>query len=90
MAQLVSQCLCVQTSHQETSQITSQRIRGGSATAATSYGACYDNNKRLETFNYYHKMLHPRRLSNLISDSVNINYLVFKYAIKNRKTAKNR
>ena len=32
-------------------------------------------------------MLHLRRLSNPISDSVNMNYLVSKYAITNRKTS---
>ena len=81
MAQLISQCLFVQTSHKETSQLTFQRIRDGSSTAATSYGAPCDNNKRLETFNYYHKVLHSRRRSNPISDSVNMNYLVSKYVI---------
>ena len=74
MAQLISQCLYVQISHLETSHLTSQRIRDGSSTATISYGATWGNNKRLQTFNYYHNVFHPRRLSNPISNSVNMNY----------------
>ena len=88
MAWLIFQNLRVQAALQETNQLTFQCIRGGSRTAATSYGAPCDNNKRLETFNYCHKVLHPRRFNNPISASVVINSLVSKYAIKNRKTSK--
>ena len=87
MSQLISERPRVQITYQETSQLTSQRIRGRSSTTATSYGASCENHKRLETFNYYQKVLRPRRLSNPISDPVNMN-LVSKYAITNRKTSK--
>ena len=53
-----------------------------------SYGAPCDNNKRLETFYYCRKVLHPRRPSNPMSDSMSMKYLVSKYAMKKRKTAK--
>ena len=88
MAQLISQCLHIETAHQETGQLSSQWVRGGSNTAAASYGTSCDNNTGLETFNYYHKVLHPRRLSSPTSNSANRNYLVSKYAIENRKMAK--
>ena len=63
MAQLISQCLRVQTAHRETSQLTSSESVADQAPLQP-----FDSNKRLETFNYYHKLLHPRRLSSPIYD----------------------
>ena len=57
-------------------------------TTGTSHGGLCDDNKGLETFNYYQEMLHHRRLSSPISNTVNMKYLVSKYAIKTGKRRK--
>ena len=57
-------------------------------TTGTSHAGLYDDNKELETFNYYQKMLHHSRLSSPISNTVNMKYLVSKYAIKTGKRRK--
>ena len=89
MIQQPSQFLNISVQKQHTEKPVVQHSNESEADQARlQYGAPRDNNKRLETFNYYHKVLHTRGLSSPISNSVSMNYVVSKYAIKTAKWRK--